>query len=62
MKAYQLYLMERKVKWNIGADSIEEAQIIAAAKGEPIPDLPSEKDLSPKELRKFKRMKKYLGG
>lgn len=62
MKAYELYVAGRKACWNTGAGSFEEAQVRAAVAGMSIPDLTGTKDLSPKELRKLNRMRKYLGG
>ena len=62
MKAYELYRIGRKTCWNTGASSFEEAQIRANVAGMSIPDLTGTQNLSPKELRKFNRMKKYLGG
>ncbi|MCQ2331469.1 MAG: hypothetical protein MJZ55_05705 [Paludibacteraceae bacterium] len=61
MKAYELYVTGRKACWNLGAETFPEGQMKAAVVGKTIPDLTQNIKLSPRELRKYNLMRKYLG-
>ena len=61
MKAYELYVTGRKACWNLGAETFSEGQMKAAIVGKAIPNLTQNIQLSPKELRKYNLMRKYLG-
>ena len=61
MKAYELYVTGRKACWNLGAETFPEGQMKAAVVGKTLPDLTQNIKLSPRELRKYNLMRKYLG-